>query len=46
MNTHINWIPIEEFDKDAMHRIPVLLCAPDFLHGTQTKASIATGLLG
>ena len=43
MNTHIKWIPIEDIDKDAMHRIPVLLCAPKWYDGIWPKACIAMG---
>lgn len=43
MKTNIKWIPIEEFDSDAMHRIPVLLCAPGWYSRDWPKSCIAMG---
>lgn len=39
----IKWRPIEEFDKDNMHRIPVLLHDPDWYCGIWPKSNIAQG---
>ncbi len=39
----MNWKPIEEFDSDSMHRIPVFVHAPDWYDGIWPKANIAMG---